>query len=106
MLTELKFEDGNVRFRLANEVNISIITPERRRLSNEALGLPTSRMAVPPGMVEVAMTNDNDTWFDEGGRIEEWEEFRSSQDLPLYIVTEQQVLDYINKVGVKCNPFR
>lgn len=106
MLTELKFEDGNVRFKLANNVNFSVITGERRRETNVRLASLFNGKApllVPPGMVEVALTNEADDWFDTGGRIEEWESSRvpNTADLPIYHVTEQQVLDYINKVGVK-----
>lgn len=124
MLTKLEYnDDGKVHIDLVDGTTMSVITPERRRAVDEQLaqvdelfamlanavgGVPTPAPGgkpIPDGLVEVAFVHPVRPEHLPEVLVPEWQDNLKgpefSGDWTIYHVTEQQVLDYANKVGVK-----
>lgn len=119
MLTELKFEDnGKARIDLVDGTTMSVITPERRRKVDAGLdpllnavasllGLPdeSDPRPIPDHLVEVCFVHPVESRHLPEVLVLEWQnnmkDPKYSGGWTIYHVTEQQVLDYANKVGVK-----
>lgn len=114
MLTKLNFDDsGKIRIDLIDGTTMSVITPERRAyvdsgldqfLNNMAtlLGLSDESMPIPDGKLEVAFVHPEEPRPLPEVMVAEWQDdLKVSGTWTLYYVTEEQILDYANKVGVK-----
>ncbi len=120
MLTQLDMtEDGKTRINLVDGTTMSVITPQRRRAVNEqidplanlmiALGIIpetyTDPTPIPDHLVEVCFVHPDKPEHLPEVLVPEWQDNLKdpafSGTWTIYHVTEQQVLDYANKVGVK-----
>lgn len=121
MLTELDLnEDGKTRINLVDGTTMSVITPQRRRAVDEQLVNPmeylmiqlgvlpetyADPMPIPDHLVEVCFVHPDRPEHLPEVLVPEWQDNLKdpafSGTWTIYHVTEQQVLDYANKVGVK-----
>lgn len=118
MLESLCWHEGRAVVHLQDNTTLSIITPEASRkstqetiltwaLSGKPLPLGLDGMTDPPdGKFEVAFLDWEHHVPMDGVIVGEWENdvHPAHRDIPgwsIYWVTDQQISDYIDKVGVK-----
>lgn len=116
MLEYLVWEDGRALVHLKDNTTMSIITPEASRISTQLMlvawvdsgrAIPnTDNFDPPDGKYEVAFLDWEHRAPMDGVIVGEWEKdvHPAHRDIPgwsLYWVTEEQIADYIEKVGVK-----